>query len=70
MIGVLIREQKRRFDTDREEGHRKTEAETEAMIEAKEPQEPPGAGIRRKGVSPGAWGGMWPCYHLDFGDLA
>lgn len=70
MIGVLIREQKRRFDTDREEGHSKTEAEIEAMIEAKEPQEPPVAGICRKGVSPGAWGGMGPCYHLDFADLA
>lgn len=70
MIGALIREQKRRFDTNREEGHRKAEAETEAMTQAKELQEPPVAGQCREGVSPGAWGGLWPCHHLDFGDLA
>lgn len=48
----------------------KQEAEIEAMTQAKEPQEPPAAGKCKKGLSPRAWGGMWLCYHLDFGDLA
>ena len=55
---------------NREEGHRKTEAETEAVTQAQEPQEPPAARKRKTALSPRAWGGVWPCYHLDFGDLA
>ena len=58
VTGVLIRERRRRFDTNREEDHVKTEAEIEIMWpQAKESQEPPAAGRGKKGFSPRAFGG-------------
>ena len=58
-------------ETQREDGHVKTEEEIVAMLpHAKECLWLSGAGRDRKDPALEVSGGMWPCQHVDFGFLA